>query len=101
VDIAFHRRHQDLAGGLALAFDPVGDFLGLHVGGELGHGLFHHACGLHDLRQEHLARAEEVADDVHAGHQRALDDVERTGCLEPGLFDVVFDELGHAIDECV
>jgi len=32
---------------------------------------------LDDLRQEHLAGAEQVADDVHAIHERALDDVER------------------------
>ena len=55
----------------------VGVLLGLHVGQEMGHGLLHHAGGLHHLRQEHLARAEQVADDAHAGHQRAFDDVQR------------------------
>jgi hypothetical protein len=32
--------------------------------------LLHHPRRLHHLRQEHLAGAEEVADDVHAVHQR-------------------------------
>jgi hypothetical protein len=44
---------------------------------EIGHGLLHHARGLHHLRQEHLAGAEQVTDDIHAVHQRPFDDVER------------------------
>ena len=39
----------------------------------MGHRLLHHARRLDHLRQEHLAGAEQVADDVHAVHQRALD----------------------------
>ena len=52
--------------------------LGLHEGRQVGDGLLHDAGGLDDLRQEHLAGAEEVADDAHAVHQRAFDD-ERAG----------------------
>ena len=35
------------------------------------------ARALDDLGQEHLAGAEEVADDAHAVHQRSFDDVDR------------------------
>ena len=82
VHVALHRRHQDLGVGL---LDPAGGeergLLLLHEGFEIGHGALHHAGRLHDLRQEHLAGAEEVADDVHAGHERAFDDVERAAEL--------------------
>jgi hypothetical protein len=44
----------------------------LDEGDQVGHRLLHDARRLHHLRQEHLAGAEEVADDVHAVHQRAL-----------------------------
>ena len=37
----------------------------------------HRARALDDLRQEHLAGAEQIADDLHAVHQRAFDHVER------------------------
>ena len=49
------------------------------IGHQIGHRLLHHPCRLDDLRQEHLAGAEQVADDVHAVHQRAFDHVERPG----------------------
>ena len=51
--------------------------LGLHERHQVGHGLLHHPGRLHHLGQEHLARAEQVADHVHAVHQRAFDDVQR------------------------
>ena len=57
------------------------------------HGLLHDARGLHHLRQEHLARAEQVADHVHAVHERAFDDVQRMLGGEPRLFRVFDDEL--------
>jgi hypothetical protein len=49
----------------------------LDVGHQVGHGLLHHARGLDHLGQEHLAGAEQVADDIHAVHQRAFDHVQR------------------------
>ena len=51
--------------------------LGFHERRKIRDGLFHHARGLHDLRQKHLARAEQIADDAHAGHQGAFDDGQR------------------------
>jgi hypothetical protein len=65
---------------LGLDVAATGDaalLLGLDVGQQVGHGLLHHARALHHLGQEHLALAEQVAHDVHAGHQRAFDDVQR------------------------
>ena len=51
--------------------------LGLHEGLQVGDGALHRPRALDHLGQEHLAGAEQVADDLHAVHQRALDDVER------------------------
>ena len=69
----------------------------------MGHGLLHHACRLHDLRQEHLALAEQVADNVHADHQRAFDDVQRPPALRPDalvdLFGVFDDEVVDAVHQ--
>ena len=70
-----------------------------HVGQQHRHRLLHHARRLHDLRQEHFSRAEQVADDIHAGHQRAFDDVERALGLKPRFLGVGLDELGHSVDE--
>ena len=64
-------------------------------------GLLHDPGALHDLGQEHPAGPEPVADDVHARHERALDDVERTGRREPRLLGVLDDEGVVALDERV
>ena len=45
------------------------------------------------------ARAEQVADDVHAVHQRAFDHRERPRRSAPRLLDVGLDEIGDAVDE--
>ena len=67
----------------------------------MGDGLLHDAGALDDLGQEHLPGAEEVADDVHPVHQRALDDLDRTGGREPRLLGVLDDEGVDALDEGV
>src|SRR5574343_1950200 len=79
----------------------------------MGDGLFHDAGRLDHLRQEHLAGAEQVANVVHAGHQRAFDDGERGAAfafqlgayflsighseicyaLDQGIFEAFFDRL--------
>jgi hypothetical protein len=61
------------------------------MNGIRGDGLLHHAGGFHHLRQEHLARAEQVADDVHAVHQRAFDHLQRPFRREARGFGVVVD----------
>jgi hypothetical protein len=67
VHVALDGRQHDLAvralpGGALLPFFLV------HVGQQVGDRLLHHARRLDHLRQEHLARAEQVADHVHAIH---------------------------------
>ena len=75
--------------------------LRLHERKEAGDRLLHHARALDDLGEKHLARAEEVADRVHAGHQRTFDHLERALVLPPRLLDVGFDELQHPLDQGV
>ena len=67
----------------------------------MGDCLLHHPRRLHHLGEEHAAAAEQVADDVHAGHQRALDHVERPYRGESCLLDVVSDEVGDAMHQRV
>ena len=74
-------------------------FFFLHERREPCHRFFHHARRLDDLRQEHLARAEEVADDAHAVHQRAFDDLERSAIFLAGLFGVLVDEFVDAFQQ--
>ena len=76
---------------------PAATFSASMNGMQVGDGLLHHPGALDHLRQEHLARAEEVADDVHAVHQRAFDDRERPVVLLPGLLDVGVDEVDDAL----
>ena len=92
----------------ALASPPRVDqrrLLGLDVGQQVGDRLLHHARRLHHLRQEHLALAEQVADDVHAGHQRPFDHVQRPAARGldrcAGLLGVLDDEVGDAVDQRV
>ncbi len=96
VHVALHRGEQDFSGVLPLV--ALG-LAGLDIGQQIGHRRLHHARRLHHLRQKHLSRAEQVADLVHAGHQRAFDHVERARRTGARLFDVGVDEIGHAIDE--
>ena len=80
------------AGGLPLA---------LHERLEPGDRLLHDPRALHDLGQEHLAGAEEVADHLHAVHQRPLDDVQGPGQRLPRLLHVGLDVIGDAVHEGV
>ncbi|MGY3107855.1 hypothetical protein ACVWW7_004482 [Bradyrhizobium sp. LM6.9] len=103
VDVALDGREHDLAGGgFCIAVDAVGAIARLllfHERHQPGHRLLHDACGLHHLRQKHLAVAEEVADHVHAGHQRSFDHVERTRRGLAGLFGILLDEFGDAVHQ--
>ena len=80
---------------------PAGGLLGLHVRLEVGDRALHRARALHHLRQEHLPVAEEVADHLHAGHQRPLDHVERPVGSLPRLLGVLLDEVDDAVHERV
>ena len=67
----------------------------------MGDRLFHHPRAFDHLRQKHLAGAEQIADDLHAGHQRTFDDGERGGIFLPGFLDVLFDVIDDALDQRV
>jgi hypothetical protein len=73
----------------------------LDVRHEVRDGLLHHARALHHLRQEHLAGAEQVADDVHAVHQRPSITSIGRAILQPRLLGVGDDEVGDALDQRV
>lgn len=86
-----------------MAHDDAGrghfGLLSLHEWEEVGDGLLHHASRLHHLRQEHLARTEEIADDAHALHERAFDDEQWTAQLCAGLFRVFINIGVDALDQ--
>ena len=95
VDVALHRGEQHGAG---LRRCTVFAF-GFDVRREVGNGLLHDAGRLDHLREEHLAGTEQVADGVHAAHQRAFDHVDGTARGGARLLDVGFDEHGDAVDQ--
>ena len=99
VDVALHGRGHDRA--LRGADQPQPLLLLLHERLEVGDRLLHRSGGLHDLREEHLPGAEEVADDLHPVHQRPLDHLERPFEVLPRLLRVLLDERVDAVDECV
>ena len=86
VDVALHRGEHDLAG--AARFAVLLRFDERH---EMRHRPLHHPGALHHLRQEHLADAEQVADGVHAVHQRPLDHVDGPRRGQPRLLGIVDD----------
>ena len=100
VDVALDRGHEDLALRAAVLRGLRG-LLGLHERHQVGDGLLHHARALDHLRQEHLPRAEQVADHAHARHQRPLDDLQRPGELPARLLGVGVDEVRDALDQRV
>ncbi|MNH21119.1 hypothetical protein D3C79_809160 [compost metagenome] len=92
--VALDRRHENLALGFGLVA-----FFGLDERDQVGHGLLHHAGRLDHLRQEHLAGAEQVANHVHAAHQRPFDDFDRARTLLAALLGVFDDVCGDAFDQ--
>ena len=79
----------------------VRELLRLDVRDQIADRLLHHARALDDLRQEHPAAAEQIADRVHAGHQRPLDHVERLRRGVPRLLGVLDDVVADALDQRV
>src|SRR6185369_13204340 len=101
VDVALHGGEHDLAGGIAaVAGHAIGEVARLflfHERHEVSDRLLHHAGRLHHLRQEHFSVTEEIADNVHAGHQRAFDHVQRPLDRQPRGFGVFLDEFGDTV----
>ena len=93
--VAFHRRHEDSAG-------RAGHFAGLlrrHERLEIRHRALHRARALDHLRQEHLAGAKQVADRLHAVHQRPFDHVQSAAKLDARFLRVFLDEIDNAVNE--
>ena len=103
VDVALDGGEHDLAGVLAaVALDAGFEIIRLllfHERHQPGHRLLHHAGGFHHLRQEHLAVAEQVADDIHAVHQGTLNDVQRARHGEARGLGVLVDIFGDAVHQ--
>ena len=101
VHVTLDRGHDDAA----LGSDAGADFFRLDVGQQMGHRLLHHARRFHHLGQKHFAGAEQVADHIHAGHQRPLDHAQRRTARRfngrATLFGVGHHVLGDALDQCV
>ena len=94
--VALDRGQHDLAARGDVA--RLG-LLRLHVRQEVGDRLLHHARALHHLRQEHLAGAEEIADDVHPVHQRPFDDGERARIGRARFLDVGVEMIDDPLHE--
>ena len=102
MDIAFDGRDEKFSlGAGGFAGGGGAGFFGFHERREVGDGALHHAGGFDDLREKHFAGAEEVADDAHAVHERALDDVEWARVFLAAFLGVGVDELVDAFDEGV
>ena len=86
--VAFHRSHDHSA-----CFGAAFLFSGLDERLQDGYCLLHGAGGLHYLRQEHLALAEELSHLVHAVHERSFDYVYGPGILGKGFAEVFFEVL--------
>mmetsp|Transcript_3747 Transcript_3747/g.9780 ORF Transcript_3747/g.9780 Transcript_3747/m.9780 type:complete len:609 (+) Transcript_3747:1365-3191(+) len=89
----------DLAAGLGLL-----DFqrlLLLHEGNENRHRLLHDAGRLDDLRQKHLARAEQITDNIHAVHQGPLNNLQGPCVLLARLLSIGLHKLVDALHEGV
>ena len=72
----------------------------LHVRLEVGDRRLHRLGRLQHERQLHLARSEQLADDLHAVEQHVVDDVERRPRREL-LVEVGFEAVAVAVDDAV
>src|SRR5580692_6889896 len=96
VHVALHGGHHYLA-----VRSRAAALAALDIRHEHRDRLLHHTRGLDHLREKHLARAEQIADDVHSVHERPFDHIERTRGLQSRLLGVLEYELIYALDERV
>ena len=96
VHVAFHGGDQHLSGVVCSAVRTLFD-----VGRQGRHGALHHAGGLHDLGQEHLAFAEQRSDPLHRRHQQGVDYGHRTAQRLVTLQRILLDVIRHAFEHRV
>ncbi len=96
--VAFDGGHEDASLRLMVARGLL--FL-FHERQEVSDGFLHHPRALDDLRQEHFARAEQVADNVHAGHERSFDDGQWAAKFLARLFGIQVNVIHDAFDQGV
>ena len=107
VDITLDRGNDDLALGFGRHTGTLFlcQFFFFDVGHQMGDRLLHHAGRFYDLRQEHFALTKQIANDIHAIHQRTFDHMNRTSAIAFDLrarFLGVFDDpLRNAVNQCV
>ncbi len=70
----------------------------LHVGFEVRDGRLHHLGRLQHERQLHLAGPEQVADGLHAGQQRFVDDLQ-CGTGQQGFVQVGLEAVALTVDD--
>ena len=70
VDIPFNGGEQNLSASFRNAGFFFFSFDKRH---EIGNRFLHHPRTFDDLRQEHLSGAKQIADDIHAVHERTFD----------------------------
>ena len=85
-----HYHKRPAAGGLSVP---------LHVRLQNRHGVLHHLRGLDHLREKHLALAEQHAHALHPGHQRPLDDLDRSPFLFKALEHILPKGCALALDQ--
>ena len=85
VHVAFDGGNHDFP-----AARSVGVLARLDVGLQNFYRLLHGACGLHHLRQEHLAFSEKPSHGLHSFHQRSFDDTDRLAVFLKGLHQILF-----------
>ncbi len=87
MNVALDRGHHDPALGL------VGEAAGLlflfYERDEMRHRLLHHAGRFDHLGQEHLAAAEQIADYIHAVHERTFDHLDGARELLSRFFGIL------------
>ena len=90
VDVTLHRRHQHRP--LVCATSPAGSLSASMYGIRCATAFFITRALFTTWGRNILPGAEQVADDVHAGHERALDHLDRALDQPPGLLRVLDDE---------
>ncbi len=65
------------------------------------HGFLHHPRTFHHLRQKHFAGTKEVADNIHAVHQRSFNDLDGFSQLFIGFLTVLHNIFINAVHQGV